>query len=163
MSVRKSLPVALSLVVAAGALAPAVAAPAKPKPKPKPITATYALQLAPVPSPVLGPPGPEAANSCVDDRLEGISTNTRAIKVAGAGVLKVTVTGFAGDWDITARDGAKVLGIGSGTITGDPSSLGTSNTETLTVKTRRATTLKLGVCNYLGGPTATVKYVFTYS
>lgn len=160
MSLRKSVPVALSLVVAAGAVAPAVAAP---RPKPKPITAAYSLMLAPAPSPLLGDPLPEDANSCVNDALEGTSTDTRAIKVAGPGVLAVKVTGFAGDWDITARDGAKVLGIGSGTTTGDPSSLGTDLVETLTVKVRRATTIRLGVCNFAGGPTADVTYTFTYS
>lgn len=160
MQVRKSIPVALSLVVAAGALAPAVAAP-KPKPKPKPITASYALQLAPAPVPLAT--GVDGDNSCVNDELEGISTDTRDIEVAGPGTLSVKVTGFAGDWDVTARDGARVLGIGSGTTTGEPSSLGTANTETLTVKTRKATTLRLGVCNFAGGPTASVTYVFTYT
>lgn len=161
MSVRKSIPVALALVVAAGAVAPAVAAPAKAKPKP--ITASYDLELLPAPLPLVGVLPVEDANSCVSSSLEGISTDTREIKTVGAGVLTVKVTGFSGDWDITVRDGAKVLGIGAGTTTGDPSSLGTGLTETLAVKTRKATTLRLGVCNFLGGPTASVTYTFTYS
>ena len=156
---RKSIPVALALVVAAGGLAPAVAGPAKPKP----ITAAYSLELLPAPSPLLGAPLPEDSNSCTNDSLEGISTDTREIKTLGAGVLAVKVTNFAGDWDITARDGAKVLGIGAGTTTADPSSVGTGLTETLTIKVRRATTIKLGVCNFAGGPTADVTYTFTHS
>lgn len=158
MSVRRAVPVALVAIVAAGALTPALAAP---KAKPKPITAKYSLELAPVPSPLAS--GVGGSNSCVDDRLEGVSTDTREIKTVGAGVLTVKVTGFVGDWDVTVRDGAKVLGIGSGTTTGDPSSLGTANTETLAIKTRKATTLRLGVCNFLGGPDADVTYTFTYA
>jgi len=160
VSIRKAIPVALTLVVAAGALAPALAAP---KAKPKPITASYALELAPAPTPLAGAPLPEDASSCINDRLEGISTDTREVKTVDAGVLTVKVTGFAGDWDITVRDGAKVLGIGAGTTTGDPSSLGAANTETISVKTRKATTLRLGVCNFLGGPAANVTYTFTYA
>ena len=160
MSVRRAIPVALTLVVAAGALNPALAAP---KAKPKPITTTYTLQLAPAPTPVLGAPLPEDASSCINDSLEGISTDTREVKTVGPGVLTVKVTGFAGDWDITVRDGAKVLGIGAGTTTGEASSLGAANVETISIKTRKATTLRLGVCNYLGGPAADVAYTFTYT
>ena len=158
MSIRKSIPAALCLVVAAGSLAPALAAPAKPKP----ITGKYALELLPVPVPLVGQ-SPEPANSCVADQLEGISTDTREIKVAGPGVLDVKVTKFSGDWDITVRSGATVLGIGAGTTTGDPSGLGTDNTETIAIKVRKAGVLKLGVCNFLGGPTANVEFVFKYS
>lgn len=158
MSVRRAIPVALVAIVASGALTPALAAP---KPKPKPMTAAYSLQLAPVPSPLAT--GVDGTNSCVDDRLEGVSTDTREIKTVGAGVLTVKVTGFVGDWDITVRDGVKLLGIGAGTTTGDPSSLGASNTESIAVKTRKATTLRLGVCNFLGGPEADVTYTFAYT
>lgn len=159
MTVRKALPVALTLVVAAGALAPALAAPAKPKP----ITEEYSLEHAPVPLPLAGIDGVDGTNSCADSNFEGISTTTKTIKTVGAGTLEVTLTDFAGDWDITVmNDKGDVLGIGAGTTTGDPSSLGTGLTEKAVIKTKKAMTLVIGTCNFAGGPTAEAKYVFTY-
>jgi hypothetical protein len=166
VKVRTAVPVALSLVVAGGVLAPAVAAPAKPKP----ITASYAVEGIPVPSPLLGEPV-EPANSCTNPDLEGVSTTTRTIKTTGAGELVVELTGFAGDWDITVLDGDdEVVAEGAGTTTGGEvpvvgggnGSLGTDNTEKASVKLRKASTLKIAVCNYLGGQTANAKYTFTY-
>lgn len=168
MKVRTALPVALSLVVCAGALAPALAAP---KAKPKPITETYAMQLAPIPLPLVGVEGVDGTNSCADPAFEGISTLTKTIKTTGAGTLVVDVTGFAGDWDITVtNDKGSVLGIGAGTTTGGEApvvgggngSIGTDNVEKLELKVKKASTLNIAVCNFLGGPDATGKYTFTY-
>ncbi|MBK5306356.1 MAG: hypothetical protein JJD92_06675 [Frankiaceae bacterium] len=167
MKIRHTLPVALTLVVAGGSLAPALAA----KAKPKPITASYVAEGVPVPSPLLGPPAPEDANSCINPDLEGVSTTTKTIKTTGAGTLVVGLTGFAGDWDITVVDGdGDVLGVGEGTTTGGEvpvvgggnGSLGADNTEKLELKLKRAATLTIGVCNFLGGPSANAKYTFTY-
>jgi hypothetical protein len=167
MKVRHTLPVALSLVVAGGSLAPALAA----KATPKPITESYVAQGTPVPAPLVGPPAPEDASSCINPALEGVSTTTKTITTTGAGTLVVGLTGFAGDWDITVRDGdGEILGVGAGTTTGGEvpvvgggnGSLGTDNVEKLELKLKKAATLKIGVCNYLGGPTANAKYTFTY-
>jgi hypothetical protein len=164
---RTAAPVALSLVVAAGALSPAMAKPAKPKP----ITASYVAEGTPVPSPLLGPPAPEDANSCVNPDLEGISTTTKTITTKGAGKLVVGLTGFAGDWDITVTDGDNdVVAIGEGTTTGGEvpvagggnGSIGTDNVEKLEVTLKKASTLHIAVCNYLGGPKANAQYTFTY-
>jgi hypothetical protein len=162
VNARKTLPLALSLVVAAGAMAPAVAAPPK---KPKPITESYELELLPVPLPLAGSGAPlDGDNSCVSPELEGVSTDTRTIKPTGAGSLVVDVSKFGGDWDITITDAkGKVLGTGSGTTTGEASSLGTDLKEKAVIKVKRATTFNIAVCNFAGGPTASVKYVFTYS
>jgi hypothetical protein len=100
-----------------------------------------------------------------------VSTTTRTIKTTGAGELVVELTGFAGDWDITVLDGDdEVVAEGAGTTTGGEvpvvgggnGSLGTDNTEKASVKLRKASTLKIAVCNYLGGQTANAKYTFTY-
>jgi hypothetical protein len=173
VKVRTALPVALSAVMVAGAFAPALAAP-KPKPKPRPITASYTVQGKPVPIPLVGF-GPSAAvegsDSCTDARLEGVSMTTRTIKTVGAGTLVVDVTKFAGDWDITVTDGAgEILGIGEGTTTGGEvpvagggnGSIGLDNHEHVDVKLKKASTLNIAVCNYLGGPSANVKYTYTY-
>ena len=156
MKVRKALPVALSVALAAGAFAPAFAAP-----KPKPITAEYDVEGIPFPMPVTGNEG-FGANSCEDSRLEGISTTTKAIKTTGAGTLTVDVTKFSGDWDITVMDDkGKVLGVGAGTAT--PTALAESNVaEKLVLKTKKGMALKIAVCNFGGSPTAHVKYVFAY-
>jgi hypothetical protein len=169
MTIRKVLPAALTLVVAAGALAPAVAAPPKPKPKPKPIVVEWSMQHAPIPLPLVGEEALDGTNSCADPAFEGISTTFQTIKTTGAGTLQVDLTGFAGDWDITVMDGkGKVLGIGSGTTTGgevsgSDGSLGTDNVEKAVIKVKKATTLVIGACNFLGGPNADGKLVFTYS
>jgi hypothetical protein len=166
VNTRRALPVALSLVVAAGALAPALAAP------PKPITESYAVDAMPVPLPLVGVDGVDGVNSCTNPDFEGVSTVTKTIKTTGAGTLQVDLTGFAGDWDITVTsDKGAVLGVGAGTTTGGEApvvgggngSLGTNNKETLTLKTKKGMTLNIGVCNFLGGPSANAKYTFTYS
>jgi hypothetical protein len=167
VKVRVALPVAMSLVVAGGALAPAMAAT---KTKPKPITASYTVEGIPVPSPLVGEPA-EPANSCTNPDLEGVSTTTRTIKTTGAGELVVGLTGFAGDWDITVLDGDdEVIAEGAGTTTGGEvpvvgggnGSLGTDNVEKASVRLKKAATLKIAVCNYAGGQTANAKYTFTY-
>jgi hypothetical protein len=169
MKVRTAVPVALTAVVVAGALAPAVAAS-----KPKPITASYVAQGKPVPVPLVGldqTASVEGANSCTDPRLEGISITTKTIKTTGPGTLKVGLAGFAGDWDITVTDGdGEVVGIGEGTTTGGEipvigggnGSLGTNNVEKAEMKLKKAATLHIAVCNFLGGPTANASYTFTY-
>ena len=161
MNVRTALPLSAALVVAAGALAPALAA------APKPVTVEWDMtEHLPVPSPVAT--GIDGDNSCADPALEGISTTTQTLKTTGAGTLVVDLTAFAGDWDVTVTDDkGRVLGIGSGTTTGgeatgEDGSLGTENAEKATVKTTKAMTLVVRACNYLGGPDAHGKAVFTY-
>jgi len=148
VSTRKALPVALSLIVAAGALAPAFAGP-------KPISESYAVRGAPVPYPAQG-------TSCLEPALEGVSMTTKTIKPTGPGVLVVTLDDFNGDWDITVKDDkGNVLGTGGPTTT--PTALTESGvTEKLQLKTKKAMTLSISVCNFLGGPTANAKYTFTY-
>lgn len=150
MSTRKALPLALSLVVAAGALAPALAAP------PKPISDEYDVEGVPYPIPPTGP-------SCADPAFEGVNTTTRTIKPTGAGTLSVEVTKITGDWDIAVlNDKGAVLAQGDGTSTGDASGLTTDGVEKLTMKIKKGMTLNIAVCNFFGGPTAHAKYVFTY-
>lgn len=158
MTVRKALPVALTLVVAAGALAPALAGPAKPKP----ITEEYSLEHAPVPLPLVGIDGVDGTNSCADPHFEGISTTTKTIKPTGAGTLTVDVKNFTGDWDITILDGkGNVLGVGAGTAT--PTALTTPGAaEKAVIKIKKATVLNIAVCNFFGSLTADAKYTFVY-
>ena len=155
MKIRNALPVAIAALVAAGAFAPAVAAP----PKPKPIVEEWSMQHAPIPLPLAGVDG---TNSCTNPSFEGVSTTTKTIKTKGAGTLEVTLTDFDGDWDITVSDDkGRVLATGGPTTT--PTALAESGaTEKAVVKTKKAMTLVIAACNFLGGPTADGKAVFTY-
>ena len=140
MNTRKALPTALALLVAAAGLAPALAAPAKG------FTEEYDVQGTPWVNPPTGPP-------CSDGTMEGASRTSRTFKLPSAGTIEVTVTGFRGDWDTSIQNEAgAVLAAGSGT----------DNKETLTLKTKKGMTLAIGVCNFLGGPSANAKYTFTY-
>ena len=158
MKFRTALPVALAAVVAAGAVAPAVAAP----PKPKPIVEEWSMQHVPVPLPLAGIDGVDGTNSCTNPAFEGVSTTTKTIKTKGAGTLAVTLSDFDGDWDITVLDDkGRVMAVGAGTTT--PTALTQSGaTEKAVVKTKKAMTLVIASCNFLGGPTAEGKLVFTY-
>lgn len=154
MQVRRLAAVAALGVLAASTYAPATAAP---KAKPKPITKSYAMQLAPVPDPVQGSP------SCARPELEGISIHTETFKTTGPGVLKVSITGFAGDWDITVYDGARnELGVGDGTSTGGGAPA-TAGVETFTMKFKKASTIAIASCNFAGSPNAKGSYTYTYS
>ncbi len=154
---RKALSLGLVAVVAAGAFAPAVAAPKKPKP----ITQSYTANG--IPFPLSGTSPTDIASSCANPSLEGISTTTKSIKTVGAGVLSVEMTGFFGDWDITILDkagaviaaGDNAAAFGTAMSTGDI-------VERALVKFKKAQEIRIAVCNFGGGPTANVKFTYTY-
>lgn len=156
---RKALALTAVAVVAAGSFAPAVAAP---KPKPKPITASYSVTGAPIPLPLTGSTPVEDASSCMNPEFEGVSTTTKTIKTVGAGTLTVDVAGFTGDWDITImNDKREMVAAGDGSAT--PTALTTPGvTEKAVVKFKKASTILIAVCNFLGSPSANVKYAYVY-
>jgi hypothetical protein len=149
MRVRSAaVPLAI-LVLAAGA----VNAEAAPKKKPKPITKSYTVSATPYPYPPTGP-------SC-SESTEGATEHRETLKVTGAGKLVVEVRGFTGDWDIGLYDKAGTnLAMGAGS---DTPNTDTAPSETLTYKSKKAQTLYIDVCNFLGTPSATAKYTYTYS
>ena len=147
MRVRTAAPLAVAVVLA-GAAVDASAAP-----KPKPITKSYQVTGVPHPNPPSGP-------SC-SSAPEGVSEHRETIKVTGPGKLVVEVTGFTGDWDIGLYSPAGVnLAQGGGA---DSPNTETAPKETMTYKSKKAQTLLLDVCNFVGSPTANVKYTYTYS
>lgn len=148
MRVRTAAPLAAALVLA-GVGVEANAAPRKPKP----ITKTYPVQGIPHPNP---PEGPSCSSA-----PEGVSEHRETIKVTGPGKLVVEVTGFTGDWD-TGLYGANEVNLAQGGGADTPNT-DAAPKETLTYKSKKAQTLYLDVCNFLGSPTATVKYTYTYS
>lgn len=156
---RKALALTAVAVVAAGSVAPALAAPPK---KPKPITQSYAVTGAPIPLPLTGSTPVEEPSSCMNPEFEGLSTTTKTIKTTGAGTLTVDVTGFSGDWDITImNDKREMVAAGAGTAT--PTALTTPGAaEKAVVKYKKASTILIAVCNFLGGPNANVKFTYVY-
>lgn len=152
MRVRSAAPLAIAAIVAAGSLAPATAAPKK-----KPIKKTYTLQLAP------SPDATEATACSGDTRTADVNTNFHTIKVTGPGLLTAKVTGFSGDWDMSVYNTAgAMLTEGAGTTTPETFT-NTAPVETMKYKSKKAQTLILRVCNFLGTPNATVSYTYVYS
>lgn len=133
--VLAALPVALLGVAAAPSLA-------VPKPKPKPITMTYSATAAP---------------GAVCDGTVPTALHSTAFKVPAAGSLKVTLDGFTGDWDLALTSGGRELASSAGLQPVD------GDSEQVVTKFRRASTVSIDACNFVGGPTATVTYVFTYA
>lgn len=151
MRVRTAAPMALAAVVAIGSLAaPADAA------KKKPISKTYDVTMAPLPD------AQEATGCESAARADGRFMDVEEIKVAGAGVLTVKITKFQGDWDMAVYNSAGAnVAEGAGTAT--PNTSTDQMTETLKYKSKKAQTLSLRVCNFLGTPTATVSYTYVYN
>jgi type 1 fimbria pilin len=149
MRVRTAAPIALAVLVAVGPAAHAA-------PKKKPITKTYDLTLAPAPD-------ASTSSSCSSAALqEGGNMDTETIKVTGAGKLSVKITGFTGDWDMAVLSSSgSMLTEGAGTST--PNTDTNPGEETLKYKSKKAQTLALRVCNFLGTPQATVTYTYTYN
>lgn len=149
MKHRVLLPLAIAAVGVVG-LVPASAAP-------KTITKSYALQLLPFPSPVTG------TQTCLPaEGQEGVTKHTEVLAAPAAGVLEVEVSGFAGDWDISLfSDKGAGLAAGSGTTTGGGAPAPDSK-DTLKYKVKKAQKLSIVTCNFLGSPSASGKYTFTY-
>ena len=152
MRVRTAAPLALAALVAMGTMAPADAAPKKKKP----ISKTYELTMAPMPD------ASEASGCESAVRADGRFLDVEEIKVTGAGLLSVKITKFTGDWDMSVYNSAgSAVSEGSGTST--PNTSTAEMVETLKYKSKKAQTLYLRVCNFLGSPTATVTYTYTYN
>lgn len=153
---RKAVILSAAAVVAAGAFAPAVAAP-----KPKPITESYTVTALPLPA--SGADATDTASSCSNPMFEGISITTKTIKTVGAGTLAVEVSGFVGDWDIAILDskGATIAAGDNASAVGTAMSTG-EIVERALVKFKKAQEIRIAVCNFTGGPTASAKYTYTY-
>ena len=149
MRVRSAALIALAASVAAGSFVPANAA------KKKPLKKTYSLQLAPMPD-------ASETVACSGAARMDANTDLETIKVTGPGVLTVKVTEFSGDWDMAVLNSAgAVVSEGGGTVT--PNTSVDPMTETLKYKSKKAQTLTLKICNFLGTPTATVNYTYVYN
>ena len=145
--------VVVAALATAGLAGQADAAP-KRKPKPKPITKTYEA-TAPAPD------FTNLASEGVCKRNVPQSWHTHTFKAPAIGRLAVVVSDFIGDWDVIILD-PKGTEIASGELLeqGTPAA---PKTEPAAAKIKKAGSYQIIACNWAGGPTAKVKYTFTYS
>ena len=154
MSRRMLVPLAALGLLGAGMALPADAAP---KTIEKSFTATIPVPLAGATS---DPTAPVACAGAVAPFP--MSSHVESFSAPAAGTLKVQVTGFIGDWDIALDSGGKRMAEGdNASVTPTNMSTGTV-VEKLSFKVKKAAKLDIIVCNFLGGPNGTGKYVFTY-
>ncbi len=147
MRIRTAVSVGLSAALVAGAFSPA-AAGHKSKAKPKPIKKTYtATAFPPDPTPFIGDP-------CTPN-IPG-ARHSHQFKVPAAGRLKVDIDKFTGDWALGLRDAA-----GEQIAFSDGATPETD--EAMDVKFKKGQMVTIDACNFAGGPTAEVTYVFTYA
>lgn len=132
MRTRLVLAVAPLALVAVAAL-PSSAAP-------KPLTGTYTA----------GAPVPGGAVDC-DGTVPG-STHTESIKVPAAGRFTADLEGFTGDWDFFLKANGGLLSASTGSFD--------AVKETVSAKIKKAGAVQLVSCNWVGGPTGTVKWKF---
>ena len=149
MRTRTALAASLTVVLAAGSLAPALAAPAKPKPVSKEYTATAF------------PPDPSHAGVTdgICNTTNPASQHNEPFTVPFAGVMKIDMKGFQGDWDLALYSGSTLVASSAQQLE-EP----VDKPESITVKLKKkGQKLQIRACNFAGGPTANVKYVHTPS
>ena len=130
---------ALPFALVAVAVAPSSAAP-------KPVGKTYTATANPDPS-------PNASGACARSLVGG--EHSEPFKATTAGKLAVDMSGFQGDWDLCVFDKAgKLLASSAGFEV---------TTEATSLKLKKPTELVIVAQNLVGGPTATVTYLFTPS
>lgn len=102
-----------------------------------------------------GLPFPVETASC-NNGLEGVNLVNHELKTPGKGVLDVTMTGYLGDWDLWVFDpNGNALGSSTGFVD--------VPTERVVVPIRGMDHVVVLACNFLGGPTAELESVYTYS
>jgi hypothetical protein len=139
-----------ALVVASLAVAAVAAPPAMAAPKKKPITKTYAV-TAPLPDP--SNYGMQGYSVCAQNVPSSFDKQT--FQVPAAGTLAVELSGYTGDWDLLLEDSD------DSELTAGGSS-GISDVETAEVRFKKPQKVSIVACNWAGGPTASVKYTFTF-
>ena len=138
-------------VLAVGLVAGAFAAPAQAKPKT--ISGKYTATAAvPDPTPVTGETGGNCSPTLAQAKHE------TKVKLPAAGTWKVDLNGMVGDWALAVLNdkGAK--------LDDSDNEIGTApdSPEKITYKVKKAGTYVIRACNFSGGPTANVKWSFTY-
>jgi hypothetical protein len=143
MRTRTALVASLVLVAGVGSLSPALAGP-------KPVSKSYTATA--------GTPGGVAsqANSTIcSDTVPG-STFDMTFKAPFKGRLTVDQTGFQGDWDLALVQDGGNSAESAQDLTADPQT--PEHIDGFKLKKGEEVTIRS--CNFAGGPTANLKYVF---
>lgn len=141
----KRIPLALVLITAVAATAaPSVAAP-----KPKPIKQEVPFTDA-TPDYSGWAIGPDSHCAGLLPREEPY-----VFKAPAAGTLKVSISGFTGEWALDLRNE-------KGDVLAETDTLH-PELETLSIKVRKPTVVHVAPCNLAGTPEALISLVFTYS
>lgn len=149
--------------VLVGALAVAASAAPATAARRKPIVKQYEA-TAPAPDPTnwaseAGVPTYSVCNQQVPN-----SWHKHTFTAPAPGKLNIKVYGFTGDWDVllTNTQGVELTFGGSPGI--NTPNAPTAGDESVAYKIKKAKTkINIISCNWAGGPTATVKYTFTYA
>lgn len=139
------MPLALIVIAAVAA----TAAPGAAAPKPKPITQEVPFTDA----------TPDYSGWAIgtDSHCAGVLPREAAyeFKAPAAGSLKVSISGFTGEWALDLRDA-------KGNVLAETDVLAPEQ-ETLTIKLRRPGVVNIAPCNLAGTPEALISLVFTYA
>jgi hypothetical protein len=146
----------LVLAVAGAASLATLAAPALGATR-KPINKTYTATAA-----TPDPSNQEAAaRHSVCNMVVPGSWHEHVFKAPAAGTLKVMITDFVGDWDLLIQDAkGRDTASAEAVDTGAPTK---PDPDSTSMKIKAPGSYKVIACNWAGGPTATVKYTFTYA
>jgi hypothetical protein len=142
---RRTLPLALALLLAAGAATPSLAATKK---KPKPIKGSYQASATPDPTST----NPVDNNPCRPN-LPG-AKHSHKFTIPAAGTLHVELNNKL-DWSLAVRDAD-----GEDEATSD-GGLPTDK-EMVDVPFKKKQKILIDACNFLGEDSVTVSYTFTY-
>lgn len=141
MRTRTALAASLVLVAGVGSLSPALAGP-------KVVSKTYTATAF--------PPGPTNVQLGVCNGDVPGSNFDETFKAPFKGKLTVDLSGFQGDWDMAlVQDGANAAESAQD-VSADPQT--PEHIEGFKLKKGEEVTIR--TCNFLGGPSANVKYVF---
>ncbi len=102
-----------------------------------------------------GLPFPVEVSSC-QNGVEGVHLVNHELKTPGKGVLDVTMTDFVADWDLWVFDA-------SGNALGSSTGFVDVPMERVVVPIKGMDHVIVAACNFLGGPTAELTSVYTYS
>ena len=147
MSRRLAVTLAVTGLLGA-AVAPALAAP------PKPITGKHdATAPVPDPTPVSGQTGGNCSPTLAQAKHEA------PVNLPSAGTFQVDLKGFQGDWALAVLNskGQKLGDSDQGT--GEP----LDRPEKVKIKVKAKGKYVIRACNFAGGPTAKVTWIFTPS
>lgn len=101
-------------------------------------------------------PGPNGCNGA-DGGMEGVNYVAEPFKAPSNGLLTVTMVDFQGDWDLFLNDpdGGMIVSATESQLTGAAAE------EEVSFALSKGTEVLMTPCNWVGGPSATVNWVFT--